>query len=204
MGISSDASPAALGPYAIEADWPLFVKKCAFVAALSYALVPLIAYKQEIPVRLFAGGLIVLHVLILVVYLWRVQIRQLDPDWRAFGARIVGLGFAFWLLELATKLEGGKDVPRLCANMLVLCAVHCVVLALLTVRVVRARPPVGLPTEPLVGAADVPLALSDQCAQRGAGEPECPAYSADDAPVACAPAACEEDGRGRGHGHSAV
>ncbi|KAJ1638135.1 hypothetical protein T492DRAFT_1140196 [Pavlovales sp. CCMP2436] len=138
--------------YTLSTDWPLFLKKSLFVVVLSYSLVPLIAFKHKLPAAMFALGLVVLHVLILVVYLWRVRIRQLDPDWRAFGARLMAIGVASYLLDLATKLEGGTDVLQLCANMAVLCAAHCLVLALLTVRVVRADQP--LSTEPLIVVGD--------------------------------------------------
>lgn len=143
-------------PYRLSTDWRLFLKKTLFVVVLSYALVPLIAYKQKIPAALFTAGLVVLHVLILVVYVYKVRIRQLDPDWRAFSGRLVAIAFALWLLDLATRLEGGRDILVLCANMLVLCLAHCFVLALLTVRVVHigGQPllPVAVPitpTEPL-------------------------------------------------------
>ncbi|KAG8463905.1 hypothetical protein KFE25_000073 [Diacronema lutheri] len=154
--------PGACCGYRLTTDWRLFLKKSLFVVVLSYALVPLIAFKQSIPAALFTVGLVVLHVLILVVYVYRVRIRQLDPDWRAFSARIVAIGFALWLLDLATKLEGGKDVAKLCANMLVLCAAHCFVLALLTVRVVRAaeQPLLPLSAVPAASASE-PLVMHD-------------------------------------------
>lgn len=158
-------------PYRLETDWPLFLKKSLFVVVLSYALVPLIAFKQHIPAALFTSGLVVLHVLILVVYVYKVKIRQLDPDWRAFSGRLVAIAFAVWLLDLATRLEGGTDVGKLCLNMLVLCLAHCFVLALLTVRVVRSGDQPLLPvTSPITPTE--PLTFSDnvEAPSRGAQE----------------------------------
>jgi hypothetical protein len=107
----------------------------------------------------------------------QVRFRQLDPDWRAFGARLAAIGVAVYLLDVAAKLEGGTDIPQLCVNMLFLCLVHCVVLALLTVRVVRTDHS-DTPTEPLVVAID----RADPCA---ASDP------LDDAPPECAPSDAE-------------
>lgn len=243
--------------YTLQTDWPLFLKKSLFVVVLSYALVPLIVFKQRIPATLFTVGLVALHVLILVVraparprarplrpvrqpngrgahlvallqtgtesdepvlptppshpapqvYLWRVRIRALDPDWRAFTARLVAIGFAVWLLDLATKLEGGQDVPRLCLNMLVLCAAHCLVLALLTVRVLKRSDqpllPVAAPAgraEPLISGGEADSSPAHAAPADEEGPLECHTDAAGDGAAQSPPPTQPESGAPTGEG----
>ncbi len=51
--------------------------------AAAFALLPLIAEKARIPSLLYAGFLVVLHLVVLFAYVYRVRFRELNPDWRA-------------------------------------------------------------------------------------------------------------------------
>lgn len=118
-------------------DPRLFAVKTASVFVVSLALVPLVSLKQSLPVLLYAGGLVVLHVAVLVAYFYRVRFRELDPDRRSLVARVVALAAMTYLLYVASSFEAGTPLWWLTAQMLALSLLHTVVLLLLMVRLER-------------------------------------------------------------------
>ena len=113
----------------------LFVRKMVLVVLASYALLPLLAYKSSLPGALYVSLLIIIHVGVLVLYLYRVTFRDLDADRASLGGRILGLAFAIWLLTVVSGWQDRTHMGILAAQMLVLCLVHTLVLALLMVAV---------------------------------------------------------------------
>ena len=113
----------------------LFAKKTALVFAASYLLIPLIAEKARMPAWIYASLLVLIHVGVLIIYLYRVRLRSLDMDRISLGARVLGLGFTTWLLFAVSGWQDREDLVKLSWQMLALCAVHTVLLALLMVAV---------------------------------------------------------------------
>ena len=113
----------------------LFAKKTALVFAASYLLIPLIAEKAAMPAWIYASLLVLIHVGVLIIYLYRVKLRSLDMDRISLGARVLGLGFTTWLLFAVSGWQDREDLVKLSWQMLALCAVHTVLLALLMVAV---------------------------------------------------------------------
>jgi hypothetical protein len=88
----------------------LFAQKCAMVIGASIALIPLLLIQSSLPGALYASLLVVIHVAVLVVYLWRVSYFSLDPNRTALAMRTLGLGFSIWLLSVAGG-SAGKSLP---------------------------------------------------------------------------------------------
>ena len=117
-----------------------FALKCLFIFAATYAFIPLIAAHQrgEVTATVYAALLVTIHVLFIVIYFYRVKLRALDSNWRSLTARVVGLLSCVYLLYLvAGHLPTGLGVLAL--DLLGLCAVHTLILALLSVRVGEAE-----------------------------------------------------------------
>lgn len=118
----------------------LFVAKTLFIFAATFAFVPLIAANAEgrISGIVYAVILVVLHVVFLVVYFWRVRFRELDPNWRSLVARCLGLAASVYLLYLVAG-HLSDNLGQLSLELLGLCAVHTFVLLLLTIRINSTR-----------------------------------------------------------------
>jgi len=113
----------------------LFLRKTALVVVASYALLPLLVYKSSLPGALYAALLVLIHVGVLFVYLYRVQFGALDVDRISLGGRVLGLVVTVWLLTVVSGWQDHDHLGILAAQMLVLCFVHTVVLMLLMVAV---------------------------------------------------------------------
>jgi len=137
-------------------DSRLFVRKVVSVFALAFALLPLVSLKTDIPALTYVGSLIVLHVGVVIVYVYRVRFRELDPDWRSLTARLLALGFVIYLLFAFSKFAVDASIGVLAAQLFVLSVLHAAVLVLLMARI--EYPPSTSP----VGA------LSDEGSTRGA------------------------------------
>ena len=120
-------------------DPRLFVKKAVLVVAGSYALIPLLASKSTMSAGLYVALLLLIHVGVLVVYCWRVKLRSLDMERVSLGARVLGLLVVTWLLSAVSGWQDHDNLWKLSAQMLVLCVVHTVALALLMVAVEPIR-----------------------------------------------------------------
>lgn len=127
-----------LGCYSLVLLKPsLFLRKTVLIVLASYALLPLLLYKSSLPGALYVSLLVLIHVLVLVVYLYGIRFGELDVDRLSLGGRILGLGVTIWLLTVVSGWEQEHDhnLEILAAQMLVLCLVHTIVLAFLMVAV---------------------------------------------------------------------
>jgi glycerol kinase len=93
-----DAMPGAIswsiGSLAFGLDAPrLFVINALSVLALSFALLPIVAIKSSIPAVLYVGLLIVTHIFVLAIYLYRLRFRDLDPNLRSPEHRLAPTAF---------------------------------------------------------------------------------------------------------------
>jgi len=114
----------------------LFMKKVVLVVAGSFFLLPLIMYKSKLSGIVFAICLILIHVVVLVVYLYKVKFRELDVDRSSLGGRLLGLIVTIWLLTVVSGwTEGTSSIIMLGLQMVVLSFVHASVLAFLMVAV---------------------------------------------------------------------
>jgi len=114
----------------------LFMKKVMLVVAGSFSLLPLIMYKSKLSGIVFAICLILIHVVVLVVYLYKVKFRELDVDRSSLGGRLLGLTVTIWLLTVVSGwTEGTSSIIMLELQMVVLSIVHASVLAFLMVAV---------------------------------------------------------------------
>lgn len=113
----------------------LFLVKAVSVFLLSLALVPLVAMKQQLPALLYTGGLVALHVFVLVAYVYRVRFGDLDPNRRSLVARIVALVAVPYLLFAASTFEPGTPIWPMTLQMLGVSVLHTVILGLLMVQV---------------------------------------------------------------------
>ena len=133
----------------------LFLTKTAVIVVASYAFIPLIALHNagRISAIAYASVLVALHVAFIVIYLYRVRWRELDGgDRRSIAARVLGLCACVYLLFLvAGHLADGLGL--LAIELLGLCAVHTVILALLMTSV---RLPNRGPAEDEVSTAAAP------------------------------------------------
>lgn len=121
-------------------DRSLFLGKTLVVFVVSFALLPLVELKHDLPALLYAGALIVLHILVLAVYLYRVRFRELDSNVRSLAARILALVVVSYLLIAVSSFEEGASLSTLAWQMLGVSVLHTAVLALLMVRVTFERP----------------------------------------------------------------
>lgn len=116
----------------------LFLVKTLSVFALSFALIPLLQSKGDLPALAYTGSLVALHIFVLGIYLYRVRFRDLDPDRRSLIARILGLAITTYLLSATSTFDPDSPVTELAAQMLAVSLVHMGILALLMVRAVPA------------------------------------------------------------------
>jgi len=126
----------------------LFLRKTALIILASYSLLPLLLYKSSLPGALYASLLIVIHVGVLIVYVYKVRFRDLDVDRLSLGGRVLGLVTVIWLLTVVSGWQDHDHVGILAVQMLVLCLVHTVVLAFLMVAIERISEPVPV-VEPM-------------------------------------------------------
>jgi hypothetical protein len=117
----------------------LFIRKTVSVFVLALALVPLVSLKSDVPSLAYAAGLVLLHVLVVVVYFYRVRVRELDPDWRSLTVRVLALIFVGYMLYALSSFDSESSLATLGWQMFVLSVLHTLALLLLMVRV-------GLPT----------------------------------------------------------
>ncbi|TAJ17626.1 MAG: hypothetical protein EPO65_10775 [Dehalococcoidia bacterium] len=117
----------------------LFAVKTATVFVLSFALIPLLGWKDDVPALVYTGSMVALHVVILVVYLFRVRFRDLDPDRRSLIARVLGLAITTYLLSATSSFNPESSTRQLALQMLAVSLVHMGILALLMVRIAPAE-----------------------------------------------------------------
>ncbi len=120
-------------------DSALFITKTVTVFAVSFALLPLVDLKSDIPAMLYVVSLVVLHLFVLAIYLYRVRVRELDPDARSVVARLLAVAVVVYLLFAVSSFEEGAPLSTLALQMLGLSVLHTAMLALLMVRVRYAQ-----------------------------------------------------------------
>lgn len=118
-------------------SWPLFLKKTAAVFALSFLVIPLVQMKGGLPATLYLVGLVVLHVVVLGIYFYRIRFRDLDGDVRSLVARVAALVFVGYLLLAVSDFDESTPVSTLLIQMFGVSVLHTAVLVLLMVRLTR-------------------------------------------------------------------
>ncbi len=118
-------------------DRPLFVRKTIAVFAASLVLLPLLELRSSVPALLYAGSLVVLHVIVLVVYLYRVPMRRLAASWRGVFGRVLALAVVLYLLVLLSRFDDDASRSTLAAQLLAVAVLHAVALLLLSARLER-------------------------------------------------------------------
>ncbi|MDA0352667.1 MAG: hypothetical protein O3A10_10725 [Chloroflexi bacterium] len=113
----------------------LFLWKAASVLLLSAALFPVLSLKDGIPATAYALSLVVLHVAILGIYLYRVKFRELDPDARALALRVLALIVVSYLLVIVSRFDPDGPRSTLATQLLAITAFHAILLALVMIRI---------------------------------------------------------------------
>ena len=113
----------------------MFVWKAVSVLLLSAALFPVLSVKDGIPATVYAVALVVLHIAILGIYLYRVRFRDLDPDARALALRVIALIVVSYLLVIVSRFDPDGPRSTLAMQLLAITAFHAILLALVMIRV---------------------------------------------------------------------
>jgi hypothetical protein len=122
-------------------DLKLFQRKLLTLLGITVTLVPLIHYKLLLPIYLYLGALLALHVYIFFIYLTRVDWHNLRQSRAGFITRLAGIGIFSYLLTLL-HYQG----PTLTVILSVVAAValHAAILLLLMVSKTGIKNPVVL------------------------------------------------------------
>lgn len=115
----------------------LFIRKTIAVFAASFLLLPLLELRSAVPALLYVAALVVLHIIVLIVYVFRVPMRELATSWRGLAARILGLAVVSYLLVLFSRFEDDASRAALAAQLLMVAILHAIVLLLLSARLIR-------------------------------------------------------------------
>ena len=118
-------------------DRTLFIRKTIAVFAASFLLLPLLELRSAVPALLYVAALVVLHIIVLIVYVFRVPMRELATSWRGLAARILGLAVVSYLLVLFSRFDDDASRAALAAQLLMVAILHAVVLLLLSARLIR-------------------------------------------------------------------
>ena len=119
-------------------DRQLFVRKTIAVFASSFVLLPLLEFRNTVPALLYAAALVVLHVIVLVIYLYRVTPSQLVESWRGVTGRVLALAVVFYLLVLLSRFDDDASRSTLAAQLFAVAVLHGVVLLLISARLHRS------------------------------------------------------------------
>lgn len=118
-------------------DRPLFIRKTVAVFASSFVLLPLLEFRSEVPALLYAAALVVLHVIVLIVYLFRVPMRELASSWRGVAVRVLALAVVLYLLVLLSRFDENASQATLAVQLFFVAVLHAVVLLLISARLAR-------------------------------------------------------------------
>jgi len=128
----------SLGSTTFRLDDPrLFMMKALSVLLLSYALLPVLAIKSNIPAVIYVGLLVAIHIFVLAIYLYRVRFRELDPNLRSLFARIIALVVVTYLLVVVSRFDDDSSWLELSLQMAGITVFHAVLLALIMFHVER-------------------------------------------------------------------
>ena len=118
-------------------DRTLFIRKTIAVFAASFLLIPLLELRSAVPALAYVVALVVLHVIVLIVYVFRVPMRKLASSWRGVAARVLALAVVFYLLVLLSRFDEEASRAVLAAQLFLVAILHAVVLLLLSARLIR-------------------------------------------------------------------
>ncbi|GMH78036.1 hypothetical protein TL16_g07637 [Triparma laevis f. inornata] len=113
-----------------------FLYKNIFIILATYMFIPIIALHDDNKIGgiTYASILIGIHVLFIIIYFYKVKFLKLDSNNKQLAARVLGLIFCVMLLGLvAGNLD--EDLGMLALELMGLCAVHSMILLLVTVEV---------------------------------------------------------------------
>jgi low temperature requirement protein LtrA len=91
----------------------IFARKTAMVFALALLLLPLVRLRSELPALIYVAALLLLHVVVLILYFYRVQLRKLDPDRRSLVVRIAAIAFMTYLLFIVSGVDAEAPLRTL-------------------------------------------------------------------------------------------
>ncbi len=137
-------------------DKPLFIRKTVAVFVASFVLLPLLEFRSSVTALLYAASLVVLHVIVLVLYLYRVPLRRLAASWRGVAGRVLALVVVFYLLVLLSSFDEDASRAALALQLLAVAVLHAAVLLLLMARIDRGgrRESTAAATESVTAAAE--------------------------------------------------
>lgn len=115
----------------------LFIIKALSVLVLSYALLPILAIKSSVPAYFYVSLMIVIHILVLGIYLYRVRFRELDASYRSLIARLIALGVVTYLLVIVSRFADDASWTTLALQMAGVTVFHALLLALIMFRIER-------------------------------------------------------------------
>ena len=118
-------------------DRTLFIRKTIAVFAASFLLLPLLELRSAVPALLYVAALVVLHVIVLIVYVFRVPMRKLASSWRGLAARLLALAVVSYLLVLFSRFDDDASRAALAVQLFLVAILHAVVLLLLSARLIR-------------------------------------------------------------------
>jgi hypothetical protein len=137
-------------------DRTLFVRKTISVFAASFVLLPLLEFRSAVPALLYALSLVVLHVIVLIIYLYRVPVRQLASSWRGVAVRVLALAVVLYLLVLLSSFDEDASRTTLSLQLFAVAVLHAVVLLLISARLHRgggtSSPAAVTPESPASGS----------------------------------------------------
>lgn len=115
----------------------LFVIKALSVLVLSYALLPILAIKSDVPAYLYVGLMVVIHIFVLAIYVYRVRFQDLDASYRSLIARLIALAVVTYLLVIVSRFDEDASWITLAYQMAGITVFHALLLALIMFRVER-------------------------------------------------------------------
>lgn len=113
-------------------DAPLFWRKLALLIIFSAAFIPLKAYDLEVPLQIYIGFLLVLHIYFVFILIYRVRWRALAEHRRSFLLRMLAVAF---FVALLVRLQTGATFWDFVGFLLASLVVHTALLLSLTMVV---------------------------------------------------------------------
>ena len=92
-----------------------FLKKAIFITLATYAFIPVMSLHDhnKLGAYTYAGLLIGIHVLFIIIYMYRVKFTQLDYERKGLLSRVLGLLFCVMLLGLVSESLEKDDLSIL-------------------------------------------------------------------------------------------
>jgi hypothetical protein len=119
----------------------LFAMKLAALCAGTIVFVPLVYAKWRLPVYVYAGGLLGLHIYFLYLYAMRTPWRVLTRSKRAFAIRMTAVVFFIYLLSL---IHFGGTALQIIGKLAAAFMIHVAILLGLMLIAVKPREQGGI------------------------------------------------------------